>query len=50
VALDMALDYVPAKVPLVGDIFSVILQMSTFGVLTFCLSRFCLSLRSVNIS
>ena len=34
----MALDYVPAKVPLVGEVISVILQMSTFGVLCFCLS------------
>jgi hypothetical protein len=28
----------PAKVPLVGGIVSTILQMSTFGVLCFCLS------------
>jgi hypothetical protein len=29
----------PAKVPLVGEVLSTILQMSTFGVLCFCLSR-----------
>ncbi|KAH7095077.1 hypothetical protein FB567DRAFT_20056 [Paraphoma chrysanthemicola] len=35
----MAVDYVPAKVPVVGQVISVILQMSTFGVLCFCLTR-----------
>lgn len=34
------LDYVPAVVPLVGDVLSTILQMTTFGVLCFCLSKF----------
>ncbi|KAH5072928.1 hypothetical protein HBH95_161340 [Parastagonospora nodorum] len=33
------LDYVPAIVPRVGDIISTILQMTTFGVLCFCLTR-----------
>ncbi|KAF2033239.1 hypothetical protein EK21DRAFT_59092 [Setomelanomma holmii] len=33
----MAVDYVLAKVPLVGEVLSTILQMSTFGVLCFCL-------------
>jgi hypothetical protein len=31
---------VPAKVPLVGGVLSTVLQMSTFGVLCFCLSMF----------
>jgi hypothetical protein len=34
----MAVDYVPAKVPLAGKVLSTTLQMSTFGVLCFCLS------------
>lgn len=34
----MALDYIPAQVPIVGDVLSVVLQMVTFGVLSFCLS------------
>jgi hypothetical protein len=33
-----AMTVLPAKVPLVGGIVSTILQMSTFGVLCFCLS------------
>lgn len=32
------MSYVPAKVPLVGAVLGTILQMSTFGVLCFCLS------------
>jgi hypothetical protein len=34
------MDYVPAKVPRVGEVLGTILQMSTFGVLCFCLSMF----------
>lgn len=34
----MAHDYIPAKVPLAGRTISIILQMSTCGVLCFCLS------------
>ncbi|KAH7393967.1 hypothetical protein DE146DRAFT_112745 [Phaeosphaeria sp. MPI-PUGE-AT-0046c] len=33
------MSYVPAEVPLVGNILGTILQMSTFGVLCFCLTR-----------
>lgn len=36
----MILDYVPAKVPLAGEVLSIILQMSTFGVLCVCLSKY----------
>jgi hypothetical protein len=35
-----AMTILPAKVPAVGNIVGTILQMSTFGVLCFCLSRF----------
>lgn len=35
----MALDYIPAKVPLAGDVLSVVLQMSTFGLLSIFLSK-----------
>ncbi|OAL46156.1 hypothetical protein IQ07DRAFT_198741 [Pyrenochaeta sp. DS3sAY3a] len=36
----MAADiYVPAKVPTAGQVLSVILQMSTFGVLSICIMR-----------
>lgn len=36
---EMALDYLPAKVPVAGQVIGVVLQMSTFGVLCFCLSK-----------
>lgn len=35
----MAQDYVPAQVPRVGDIISIMLQISTFGVLAVCISK-----------
>jgi hypothetical protein len=35
----MVQDYVPAVVPAPGQIVSVILQMSTFGVLSICFSK-----------
>ncbi|KAF2011651.1 hypothetical protein BU24DRAFT_286310 [Aaosphaeria arxii CBS 175.79] len=35
----MAQEFVPAKVPLAGNVFSVILSMSTFAVLAVCLTR-----------
>lgn len=36
---EMALDYTPAVVPTVGQVVSVALQMSTFGVVCVCLSE-----------
>lgn len=33
-------DYVPAKVPRAGEIVSIMLQMSTFGVLAVCISKY----------
>jgi hypothetical protein len=35
----MTLDYVPAKVPVFGDVLSIVLEICTTGVLSFCLSR-----------
>lgn len=39
----MALNYVPAVVPVPGQILSIVLQMSTFGVLCVCFSKYPLS-------
>lgn len=36
----MALDYTPAVVPAPGQVISVMLQMSTFGVLCVCFSEY----------
>lgn len=35
----VAQDYVPALVPRAGDIISIMLQISTFGVLSVCISK-----------
>lgn len=35
----MTQDYVPAQVPRVGDVISIMLQISTFGVLAVCISK-----------
>jgi hypothetical protein len=34
------LDYVPAIVPMPGQVLSVLLQMATFGVLCVCFSEY----------
>jgi hypothetical protein len=34
------LDYVPAVVPVPGQVVSVVLQMATFGVLCICFSEY----------
>ena len=39
-ASEMAQDYVPALVPTPGQVISVVLQMSTFGVLCICFSKY----------
>lgn len=36
----MAQDYIPAVVPTPGQVVSVVLQMSTFGVLCICFSEY----------
>lgn len=38
----MAQDYIPAVVPVPGQVISVVLQFSTFGVLCVCISKLCL--------